>query len=293
MLIIDDIGNSLKEGMAVARLPGKVNLSVLPHTAHARELAQAGFAAGKEIMLHAPMSNEEHKAPGRGALLPQQPREVFDRTLLDDLAAVPHVRGVNNHMGSELTTMPLQMGWVMQALLRRELYFVDSRTSRETVAAKTASAYGVPNLSRSVFLDNTAEPVAIRRQLETLLRYAERDRVAVGIGHPYPATVAVLQQEIPRLACRGFELMLVSEAIARWGTVPHGAIAKSPAQNMGSGETLSDVRSDPHLDAAGGHVGLGLGDGVLAEVEDGGGEHGIGSPLENALDQMIQVAHAP
>jgi len=134
---------------------------------------------------------------------------------------VPYASGVNNHMGSELTTLPLQMGWLMQALLRRDLSFVDSRTSAQTVAASTASAYGVPNLSRSVFLDNQPSEAAVRGQFGKLLRRAERDRVAVGIGHPYPVTVAVLQQALPRLPCRGVELALVSEVLERWGSIPH------------------------------------------------------------------------
>ncbi|TGD72625.1 divergent polysaccharide deacetylase family protein [Mangrovimicrobium sediminis] len=284
VLVIDDLGNSVRDGMAMVQLPGKLNLAILPHTPHGAELAEAGHAAGKEIMLHAPMSNAGGMALGRGALTPALAREDFDRVLAADLDAVPHVRGINNHMGSELTTLPLQMGWVMQALVRRDLFFIDSRTSRETVAAHTASAYSVPNMSRSVFLDNDAEPAAIRRQLDKLVVQALRTRVAVGIGHPYPATAAVLREAMPRLACRGIELALASEALARWGSVAHN-------------ETPEKVSSDPtleaHFDAAGGHEGLGLGDGVLGEVEDAGGEHRVGAALRDAVDQMLQVAYAP
>ncbi len=221
VLIIDDIGNRLDTGRAMAELPGKLNLAVLPHSPHGATLARAGHARGKEILLHAPMSNTSGARPGLGALTPALDRASFDQTLAAAIDSVPYASGVNNHMGSELTTLPLQMGWLMQALLRRDLYFVDSRTSAQTVAASTASAYGVPNLSRSVFLDNQPSEAAVRGQFGKLLRRAERDRVAVGIGHPYPVTVAVLQQALPRLPCRGVELALVSEVLERWGSIPH------------------------------------------------------------------------
>ena len=239
-------------------LPGKVNLAVLPHTAHARDLAEAGHAAGKEIMLHAPMSNAGGAPLGPGGLTPLLTREEFDRTLADNIDAIPHVRGINNHMGSELTTLPLQMGWVMQTLLRRELYFVDSRTNPATVAAATAADYRVPHLSRSVFLDNDITREAVARQFELLVSRAERDGLAVGIGHPYKVTADFLKDALPVLKCRGIELALVSEVLARSPAIEHRKQQKSPA---------SEADFNPVL----GHVGLGLGYGVLAEVEDTGG----------------------
>ena len=214
MLIIDDLGHQRGLGRAMVNLPGKVNLAILPHTPHARELAESGHAAGKEIMLHAPMSNSAGTGLGRGGLTPQLSRDEFDRTLAGNIDAVPHVRGVNNHMGSELTTLPLQMGWLMQTLLHRELYFVDSRTNPATVAAATAANFRVPHLSRSVFLDNEIEEQAIARQFALLVERAERDGLAVGIGPPYPATAKFLQRNLPVLKCRGIELALVSEALA-------------------------------------------------------------------------------
>ena len=178
ILIIDDLGHGRRTGLSMVALPGKINLAILPHTPHAKELAQAGFAAGKEIMLHVPMSNSGGTLLGPGGLTPSLSREEFDRTRTESIDAIPHVRGINNHMGSELTTLPLQMGWVMQALIRRGLYFVDSRTNARTVAAKTAGNYNVPHLSRSIFLDNETSEVAITSQFNHLVKRAEQEGLA-------------------------------------------------------------------------------------------------------------------
>lgn len=278
VLIIDDLGNRRQQGMAMVSLPGKLNLAVLPHTPYARTIAEAGFAAGKEILLHAPMSNAGGKPLGAGGLTTALSREEFDRILGDNIDAIPHVRGINNHMGSELTTRALQMGWVMQTLLRRDLYFVDSRTNAATVAAQTAANFQVPHLSRSVFLDNEIEATAIGAQFDRLVALAERDGVAVGIGHPYRATAEFLADALPALKCRGIELALVSEILAR---------------EAGQAQPDAGPGSDADDDAPFGHVGLGLGYGVLAEMEDTGGENSVGATLENPGHQVIEVADTP
>ena len=262
VLIIDDLGHRRRTGLAMVKLPGKINLAILPHTPHAQELAEAGFAQGKEIMLHAPMSNAGGTPLGPGGLTPLLSREEFDQILVSSIDAVPHVRGINNHMGSELTTLPLQMGWVMQTLLRRDLYFVDSRTNAETVAAKTARDYSVPHLSRSVFLDNEINAEAINTQFELLVQRAEKEGIAVGIGHPYPQTASVLDQALPGLECRGIELALVSEVLERGG--------RQGAEASGDAEDYAPA-SEPDFNIPLSHISLGLGNSVLTEVENTGG----------------------
>lgn len=282
VLIIDDIGHQWRNGMAMVELPGKVNLAVLPHTPHGRDLAEAGFAAGKEILLHAPMSNHRGMALGHGGLTPTLARDDFDRALTAAIEDIPHLRGVNNHMGSELTEMPLQMGWVMQTLLRRELYFVDSRTTSDSVAARTAAAYNVPHLSRTVFLDNERSAEAIGQHFEELVTLAEQRGLAVGIGHPYRETADFLQQAIPALACRGIALALVSEVLEEQGSRTALAADAKPAT----------LPSEADFDPALGHIGLGFGHSVLTEVEDAGGEHGVGTAERNALHEVIEIPDA-
>ena len=70
VLIIDDLGYHHGIGMDMVALPGKVNLAVLPHTPYSTKLARAGHLAGKEIMLHAPMSNSGGMPLGPGGLTP-------------------------------------------------------------------------------------------------------------------------------------------------------------------------------------------------------------------------------
>ena len=212
VLIIDDIGHRLDTGRAATRLPGRVNLAVLPFTPHAAELAEAGFASGKEIMLHAPMHSQGGTGNAEQGMLTKELSEQAFRELLErQLGEVPHVKGVNNHMGSELTRQSASMAWLMTVLNERGLYFVDSRTTAETVAAQSAREAGVPHLSRRVFLDNDPNEAAIEERFEYAIAEARRMGVAVAIGHPYPETMAFLERALPTLAERSIRLAWVSE----------------------------------------------------------------------------------
>jgi uncharacterized protein len=215
VIIIDDIGNDLKPGHDVIDLPGKVNVAVLPFTPHARELANSAHLAGKEVLLHAPMSSISKSLQSKGTLTPDLSEAAFRTSLADALAQVPHARGINNHQGSDLTQRHVQMSWVMQELDQRALYFVDSRTSTQTVAAATAAEFGIPNLSRRIFLDNERNKSAIAARFVELLRIVLSEGQAVAIGHPYPETIEYLRWALPQLDRLGIRLAYVSEVLNR------------------------------------------------------------------------------
>jgi polysaccharide deacetylase 2 family uncharacterized protein YibQ len=213
VLIIDDMGNSLDLGLQALALPGAINYAFLPHSPHSRQLATAAHQQAKEVLLHAPMSNLHNYPTGPGTLRPIMNRQQFLQTLHDDLAAVPHVRGLNNHMGSLLTQLRQPMNWLMSALKQQQLYFVDSRTSPRTIAASVAKQHQLPTLKRDVFLDNKRTEQAIDFQFRKLTRLAKQRGIAVAIGHPYPETLAYLKRELPSLAAQGIRLTLASSAL--------------------------------------------------------------------------------
>jgi polysaccharide deacetylase 2 family uncharacterized protein YibQ len=213
VIVIDDLGHSLARGREALALPGKLTFAVIPHTRYGTQLAEAAHTAGKEVMLHAPMSTLEDIPLGPGGLTPQLSRREFRAALHNALEQVPHVQGINNHMGSDLTQRRQQMAWLMQELRWQELYFVDSRTSDKTVAATVAAEFNVPNLSRQIFLDNERSVEAIDERFKELLARVEQDGLAIAIGHPYAVTLNYLREALPRLHEQGVKLVFVSEAL--------------------------------------------------------------------------------
>lgn len=219
-IIIDDLGYNLPLGQRTTDLPGAFTIAVLPFTPHGRELAERAHKRGKEVMLHAPMSNHHSYPLGRGGLVSGMKQAEFLAVLRQNLANIPYIKGVNNHMGSQLTEQAEPMRWLMQELRARQLYFVDSRTSAQTQALIEAERIKLPSRKRDVFLDDKRDQQQIRQQLLLALQKAQQQGSAVAIGHPYPETLSVLKQIDPLLERYGVELVSVSRLVARFTPQP-------------------------------------------------------------------------
>jgi len=207
VLILDDLGNNLRLGREAVALPGPISYAILPHTPHAKTLAEAVHRSGRTVMLHLPMANQSGRKLGPGALLSEQPRETLQDVMRKAIAAVPYVEGFNNHMGSKLTRESEPMSWVMEEARRQQLFFVDSYTTVESVALKTARAHQIPSIRRHVFLDHSRDPKEIAYQFRRAMRLADKQGVVVMIGHPYPETLQYLSEVLPTLRQQGAELV--------------------------------------------------------------------------------------
>jgi len=197
-IILDDAGYSLPAAAELAALPRAVAVAVLPNAPWAREVSRELHQQGREVLLHMPMEPlpGSEPGPGDGAItVGLAPREVADR-LGRALEVVAGASGVNNHMGSRATADLPTMQAVMAGLRGRALYFVDSRTSPDSVAEAAARAAGIPTVRREVFLDIVDEPDAVRHALRSAVSRAAADGRALAIGHVHPVTIAVLTTEL-------------------------------------------------------------------------------------------------
>jgi polysaccharide deacetylase 2 family uncharacterized protein YibQ len=226
-IIIDDLGYRRLDGLRAIELPGPIAYAILPHTPYATRLAGIAFQLDKEVLLHVPMqSNVVDKALGPGALTNGMSRREIQAVLEAGLASVPHVSGINNHMGSALTRNALPMGWLMEWMSTSgDLYFVDSLTSSESVALRTAHDTGLRAIGRDVFLDPTpdADAAVVRRQFQRLIEIARNRGTGLAIGHPYPQTLGVLRQVLLKPSHYGVQLVPVHELIARRATALQSA----------------------------------------------------------------------
>lgn len=214
-VVIDDLGNDLAEGRAAAELPGAVACAILPHTAHAAQIADLAHAQGKEVLLHLPMESVDDAPLGPGAVTLDMDETEIKGTVADDLASLPHVAGVNNHEGSLISQHPGDLAWIMQAVHGAGKYFyLDSYTTADSIAYQIARENGLQAARRNVFLDDLATEDAVRGEWQRLLKMARERGFALAIGHPRPATLAVLKQEIPALAAQGILLVPVARIVA-------------------------------------------------------------------------------
>ena len=80
---------------------------------------------------------------------------------------------------------------------KRQLFFIDSRTTTETVAWQSARLLQVPFSQRDIFLDHLQERAFVEKQIKALIKTAQQQGEAVGIGHPYEVTYEALRDMLP------------------------------------------------------------------------------------------------
>lgn len=215
VIVIDDLGDNRKKGIAAIDLDGAITYAFLPHTPHSKELARIAHQKGKEVILHAPMENKSGLRLGPGALEEHHDHQQLKSILNTGLDSIPYVTGMNNHMGSLLTEDREKMAEIMQVMRRRNLFFLDSVTTSNTVAWKVAREVGVPYILRDTFLDNERNEEYIHQQFKQALKVAMSRGYSVAIGHPYPETVEYLKKALPIVEELGVKLIPASELIRR------------------------------------------------------------------------------
>jgi len=214
-IIIDDLGNNLEHGNMVIGLPGSITLAFLPHTVFASRLADKANKSGKEVMLHLPLQSIRHYSHTPGTLKLHMTHGEFVSQLRSDIESIPHIKGINNHMGSLLTQHPGHMDWLMAAIARQgSLYFIDSRTTTKSVASQFAQKHNVPYLDRDIFLDPDFRPETIRREFNRFINKAGQTGYAIAIAHPHPYTIQFIKEHIEELEEQGIKLVPVSQLIA-------------------------------------------------------------------------------
>ncbi len=197
-ILIDDMGYDARLDRQFIDIEAPLSFAFLPFAPNTAELSRYARKGGKDVLVHIPMEPENKKLnPGPGVLTLDQDFDQLLHTLKTDLEAVPGAIGANNHMGSKFTRDKKAMEEVLAYLKVKGLFFIDSRTTKETVAYDVARQLGLPCAHRSVFLDHASTPEAIRHEIRRSLKLAKEQGSVIAIGHPTRNTFQVLYEEIP------------------------------------------------------------------------------------------------
>ncbi len=192
-IVIDDMGYNKKTCEALLALDLNLSFAFLPFGPYTRQQASLANRLGRDVLLHFPMEASDSKwKPGLGTVKIAMDYPDIRRIFADNLAAVPYASGINNHMGSRFTQNNRAMRYFMGSMQESGLFFLDSRTSRNSVGYSLAKKMGVRTAERDIFLDNVRDPQKIIIQLRKLVDVARRQGFAIAIGHPYPETLQAL-----------------------------------------------------------------------------------------------------
>lgn len=214
-IIVDDMGNSMREANTLLAINVPITFSIIPGCAKVREVAEAAHRRGGEVMVHIPMEPRgyQQKPFEKNGLLLALSDEEIEKRMEAYLGAVPHADGANNHMGSRFTEERDKMKVVLNVLKGKGMFFIDSKTSPASVADRLAREMGVPAASRNVFLDNEQDVGAISAQIEKLADMAKRNGSAIGICHPHKTTLQALLATLPALKAEGVNFVYASALV--------------------------------------------------------------------------------
>lgn len=214
-IIIDDLGYEWRAVERLLAMDIPMTFAILPNTPKASRLAKAAQQSGQEVIVHLPLqAMTDDTSHGSEEITLDMSAAQFRRAFDTALKSVPFAVGINNHRGSLLTQHPGHMQWLMDSInCSANLFFVDSYTTHLSVAMQIAGESGIPAVKRDVFLDSSREPADIEREIARLKEKAREFGHAVAIGHPYPETLALLEQALPAMLEEGFDLVHVSELV--------------------------------------------------------------------------------
>ncbi|MDG1206823.1 MAG: divergent polysaccharide deacetylase family protein [Pseudomonadales bacterium] len=213
-IIIDDLGHNLSNGERAVRLSSPVTYAVLPDSIHAKTISLLAHTSNKEVLVHLPMTNHSNHPDSPNTLNEQQAEHEFLEAIDRAIQQVPYAIGINNHMGSRLTQQRTQMTWLMQDLKKRDMFFIDSRTTPATVAEQVARETNLKAAHRDVFLDNIRNHEAISAAFASAVHIAKTQGSALVIAHPYPVTLQFLEETLPLMKDMGIEVIRTSELVA-------------------------------------------------------------------------------
>lgn len=213
-IVIDDFGYSSEPINAFAAIDRPLTFAVLPYRPHSNEAAARGVSSGHQVILHLPLeplsasSQSEQITIGSG-MSDSEIRETAARAI----RAVPGIIGVNNHQGSRATADSRVMQQVLSEIKAHNLFFLDSRTTGQSVVAATARQIGVNIATNELFIDNDNNVAAVKRQLRTARDIALRDGSVIVIGHARITTATAVREMIPEIEESGIRLVFVSEMV--------------------------------------------------------------------------------
>lgn len=209
-LVFDDGGYSLSDLQHFLDLPFPLAVAVLPQLNNSVAAAQKIRAAGKELLLHQPMQAINLKVdPGPGAVTPNMHTYEIAEVVKKNIAQIGPVAGMNNHEGSLITESAPKIGAVLEVCKNIGIFFLDSRTTANSVVSQVAMEFGMTILERDIFLDNTPNREDILKEFLKGVKVANRDGYAIMIGHIWSGSnlANLLEEVYPVLKYKGYTLV--------------------------------------------------------------------------------------
>lgn len=214
-IVIDDCGITDHLQDEFLNYPFPLTYAVIPLELYSLNFSKEANSMGKELIIHAPMEGSDH-IHHYSTLKSDYTEEKIRELLLSYKKEVPGAIGLNNHRGSKATENKEFLNRFFRQFKSLPLFFLDSKTSPNSMAYTMAVNRNIPSVERDIFLDHHDNEQYITKQVFELIKLGRTKKGAIGIGHmTKPNTLKVLKKFIPYFKEHNVKLIPLSEVVKR------------------------------------------------------------------------------
>lgn len=215
--VIDDWGYNQRYVDLLLQIDRPITLAILPNLRYSGYVAEEIKKNGNvhDIILHLPLESKKGDAVEMNTIRSGMEKADILPILAKDLGSIPGIIGVSNHQGSKVTEDKRVMRIILAELKKRNLFFLDSRTTPRSVVPNVAAEIGIRHAVRDVFLDLGEEKTEryVKKQIEKLAGVALQKKRAIGIGHNKMITLTAIKDSIPYLEKQGIVIVPLKELV--------------------------------------------------------------------------------
>lgn len=214
-IIIDDLGYSNMISSELNKLNIPITASILPDTPYANEEAIRLKSYNIEEMIHIPMQpkNSRLRYSRYKYITMDSSNEDIRKLIRRSKSIIPYSIGINNHEGSLITSNEKMMSRILKIIKEEDLFFIDSRTTIDTVAYDIAKKMKIKTAYRDVFLDHIRTYSHSVAQIKELTEIALQKGKAIAIGHTFKTTIKAIKDSVNYIKSRGVKIVYVSEIL--------------------------------------------------------------------------------
>jgi polysaccharide deacetylase 2 family uncharacterized protein YibQ len=211
-IIIDDFGYNKEPISVFAAISRPLTFAIIPYRTFSNEAAARGLSSGHQVILHLPMEplSQSEQSEDSTITVNMSDGEIQE-TVRKAIQTVPGLIGVNNHQGSRATADRRVMKDVLGIIKANNLFFIDSRTNSQSIAAETARQMGIRAEENDLFIDNSNDVGAVKDKLRSAEATAIKHGSVTVIGHARMTTAIAVSEMIPELEAKGIQLVFVSQ----------------------------------------------------------------------------------
>jgi len=221
--VIDDWGYSLNNIETLFQIERPVTLAILPHLRYSKEISDRVKKQGQryDVILHLPLESKSGKSAERDTISRNTKKDRVLAILKEDIESVPGIIGVSNHQGSRATENKEIMKIILEELKKRDLFFLDSRTTPVSVCGNISDKIGLRYAERGIFLDLAQRKeekqykAYVRRQIKELINIAKARGSAIAIGHDKKFTLEVIMESIPDIEKKNIKIVPLKDLVGK------------------------------------------------------------------------------